>query len=389
MLKRNFFILFFILFLIIFFILFFNFFDTTEQKYFEYFGTATDANAFLIPNLKKWTFPNSAIDWYQIKQNGFSIPLTQTGIDVTNQNISVLFLFFSSGGQKYYRNIFHFSNNKNNCCNLGDRIPAMWSNPDNGNSLLTVVSTANNFNDTQMTTNFNLPFYTPVFVGLVINDNTMSLYINNILWKTIDYKTNIIHKRTKDSILYIGDPWYQQDGNLYIKNFTVYNGALSPGDIDKVYDNLSQGIAGPIGRAGPAGPAGPAGQIGTNGPLGPAGSDGPAGPTGPTGISGIAGSAGGVGPPGPPGIDGSVGPIGPPGPAGINGITGVTGVKGVTGPTGPIGPTGYSGLAGTTGPTGATGYFGPVGVTGPTGPKGSISYTSSDISDISTRYSFF
>jgi len=126
--------------------------------------------------------------------------LNQTGIDVNNQNISVLFLFCSNGGKNYYRNIFHFSNNKNNCCNPGDRIPAMWSNPDNGNSLLTVVSTSSNFNNTQMNTDFNLPFYTPVFIGLVINGNTMSLYINNILWKIID-KINIIHIITNNTII--------------------------------------------------------------------------------------------------------------------------------------------------------------------------------------------
>jgi len=383
MLKINFFIIFFILIVIL-----FTFFITinTKQNFFEYFGTTRDANAFLIPSQKKWTFPNSISDWYQIKQNGFSIPLNQTGIDVNNQNISVLFLFNSNGGQKYYRNIFHFSNNNNNCCNYGDRMPAMWSNPDYGNSLLTVVSTSADYNDTQMNTDFNLPFYTPVFIGLVINGNVMSLYINNILWKTIDYGRINIYKRTNNTILYIGDPWYQQDGNLYIKNFTVYDGALTPGDINNVYANLSQGIAGPIGRSGNAGSAGSSGPIGSPGITGPDGPAGPTGPAGGTGIAGAAGADGGIGPPGPNGIDGSIGPTGLPGPVGIIGTKGVPGVTGVTGPTGPIGPTGDYGMTGTTGPVGVAGFPGAVGVTGPTGPTGSISYTSSDIT---TSYSFF
>jgi len=361
--KKNFLFLFIVLISVIIFFIFFN----TKQKYYESFGSSSDSAAFLIPSQKKWTFSSSNISWYKITQNGYNIKLNQTGIDVNNQNISVLFLFCSNGGQNYWRNIFHFTNANKDCCNAGDRIPAMWINPDNGNRFHTAVSTNTSAN-TIIDTSSSLPFGIPVFVGLVIDGNTISLYINNIL--TFQQNYSRIDKRNDKTTLYIGDPWYKQDGNLYIKNFTLYDGALTQQDINNVYAALSQGPSGPTGPAGPAGPGGAVGAVGAPGaagemgPIGPTGQMGPIGPTGAAGKNGVPGPAGAAGANGLDGVQGPIGPtgpdglVGPAGPAGIAGDTGPTGIIGFTGPTGPIGYTGTSGPAGTTGRIGPTGPTG-------------------------------
>jgi hypothetical protein len=376
-------------------IIFFIFFNT-KPKYYESFGSSTDSAAFSIPSQKKWTFPSSNISWYQIKQNGFSIPLNQTGIDVTNQNISILFLFNNFSGQKYWRNIFHFTNTNKDWGTNGERMPAMWVVDKNTNTFMIefegsyrdpknnkkTINGPNNiyFPSCSPPSSYpssppssSPPFGIPVFVGIVINGNAISLYINNVLIFYKDYSSSniTINKRTKDTTLYIGDPWYtQEDGNLYIKNFTVYDGALSQQDINNVYAALSQGPAGPGGPAGPAGPAGAAGAVGAPGPAGqmgnpgPTGSMGPIGPTGAAGKNGVPGPAGAAGA---NGLDGAQGPTGPTGDDGLVGPAGAAGPPGATGPTGIIGLTGPTGPIGYTGPSGAAGATGRIGPTGPTG----------------------
>jgi hypothetical protein len=333
-------------------IIFFIFFNT-KQEYYESFGSSIDSTAFSIPSQNnKWTFSDSS--WYQIKEGGLTTKLSDmSGINLEkDQNISVLFLFNNFSGQNYLRNIFHFMNNKTDSGTNGERILAMWVDYKNTNTFMLEIEGSkpdpkNNKNKINVpnTVNFpssSLPFGIPVFVGIVINGNTISLYINNILIFYNDYTNSsiTINKITKDTILYIGDPRYKQDGNLYIKNFTVYNGALSQQDINNVYAALSQGSSGPTGPTGPAGPGGAVGAVGAPG------DDGQIGPIGPTGQAGPIGPTGGAGKNGVPG---------PPGAAGANGLDGTQG---------PIGPTGNDGPAGPAGPAGATGRIGPTGPTG-------------------------
>jgi hypothetical protein len=287
--NLNYLIIIFLIFFILFFIIYRNNIYKIN-KINETFGTSNSGAAFLIPNKKKWTFDRSN-DWYQIRQNGYSIKLNQTGINVNNRDISILFLINVISVTNYWRNIFHFTSTNRNCCGGGDRVPAMWIRPDNTHSYHIRFSTISDNNGGIDMAGYDLAKSTPLFIGLVFNNNTFSLYINNILQQQSQY--SYIFSRNNNTILYIGDPWHPQDGNIYIKNFTIYDGALNQDDINNVYDNLEKGVDGKIGSAGNPGPpgndgspgemgdVGPKGQVGDAGPQGKIGPRGPIGPTGP------------------------------------------------------------------------------------------------------------
>jgi hypothetical protein len=285
-------IIIFILILIIFYFIYKNYLQI------ESFGGSNDGSAFLTPKTTKWYFKDSS-DWYKVKQGGFSIKLSETGMNVDNPNISILFLYNNFQSQPYWRNIFHFTNGNHDCCNKGDRIPAMWICPrgwptGGDHSFHIPISTDENTNDygKLMLPNASLPFGKPMFIGVVVNglSNTVSLYIDNILQSTGKYKN--IHKRNANTILYIGDPWYQQDGNVYIKNFTIYDAALKQSEINDIYTLLDQGMYGKNGEDGPQGPKGSAGRNGQDGQSGEPGMNGDQGPDGILGIVGPIGPAG-------------------------------------------------------------------------------------------------
>ena len=301
-------LLFLILILLIIVFLFYIFF---KNIIIENFGGSNDDVAFDIPTLKKWSFEESK-SWYKILKGGYKKNFSELGFTTPNSKLSILFLFTNLKGTDYWRNIFRFTNTSNDCCNKGDRIPALWVRPDNNNNFHVRFSTDANGND-GIDTGILFPMGVPILIGLVFDGNTFTLYYNNIMAYNSTF--NNIMARDSNTVLQIADSFYEQDGSLFIKNFTLYDGALTQTDINSIYDKLSQGADGADGPAGPAGPDGPAGVAG------------PAGAAGPAGVSGSAGPAGIAGPIGPTGIAGPAGPIGPAGPAGIDGVDGVDGVS--------------------------------------------------------------
>ena len=304
-------LLFLILILLIIVSLFYVFFKNIIV---ENFGTSNDDVAFDIPTLKKWSFEESK-SWYKILKGGYKKNFSELGFTTPNSKLSILFLFTNLKGTDYWRNIFRFTNTSNDCCNKGDRIPALWVRPDNNNNFHVRFSTDANGND-GIDTGILFPMAVPILIGLIFDGNTFTLYYNNIM--AYNGTFNNIMARDSTTVLQIADSFYQQDGSLFIKNFTLYDGALTQTDINSVYDKLSQG------PEGPAGPAGPDGIAGIAGPAGPAGAAGPAGVSGSPGPAGAVGPIGPAGPAGPAGIDG---PAGPAGPAGVDGIDGVDGVS--------------------------------------------------------------
>lgn len=242
---------------------------------------------------KTWKFVQSA-KWHTIKQNGFNIKFKDMGL-TQYANVSFSFLLKIKNVSSNWRNIFHVTNTNNNWGNPGDRAPAVWIFPDNTTRLHMRFSTNADHND-GLDTSYLPNLYEPVFITMVFNGNNFKHYLNGMLVDSRDYGS--IVPRTPDTILYIGDPWHFQDDGIQIRNFTVYEGALTNADINDIYDSVMMGPAGPAGAAGavgPAGPSGPAGAAGAAGPSGPAGAAGPsgkAGPTGPTGPAGPSGAAG-------------------------------------------------------------------------------------------------
>jgi len=227
------------------------------------------------------------------------------------------------GTSSTWRCVFHFNDGTSrDGYEKGDRIPAFFIYPDKTQFHIR-FSTDGGGND-GMDSPTIIPMGIPILATLVFNGNNFKFYVNNFLSCSGDF--NNIYKRTDKTILYIGEhfDYYGADGNILIKNFTVYDGALTDTDVSNMYNKLEEAAAGAIGPAGPAGIAGVAGVAGIAGVAGQMGAEGPAGlmgqmgPAGPAGVMGVAGS---IGPIGPIGSMGSIGPVGPQGPAGESATT--------------------------------------------------------------------
>jgi len=174
--------------------------------------------------------------------------------------------------------------------------------------------------------------------------------------------------------------------NILMRDLTIYNGALTLPDIQRIFTNVTakfnaeggtgrgekgdKGDKGDTGASGPSGPPGASGASGRDGASGAQGLPGASGAQGPQGIQGIQGPSGLAGAAGLRGADGAPGLRGAPGPAGDKGAAGAPGLNGAMGPMGPAGP------AGPAGPGGAMGPLGPMGPMGPMGPRGPVSNNS-------------
>lgn len=252
----------------------------------EKFINSDTASAFSVPTLKKWSFDESS-SWYKVKPKGsaFQMPFSSMGFTMPNSVISVSFLLNIVAGSDRWREIFRFNDStSNDCCNKGDRVPALFVMPDGTTKFSIRFSTDTDGNDgvDPMTA---IPMATPVLITLVFDTNNFKFYVNENLAYSGDF--NNIYKRTDKSILYIGENFdgYGGDGKILIKNFTIYDGALSETDVTNMYkklDEMPQGVAGPPGTTGPPGVPGPSGAPG---PPGMAGPPGPKGLTGPAGGS--------------------------------------------------------------------------------------------------------
>ena len=198
-------------------------------------GLASDLND--LSNIKRWYFKKST-SWYKIKRGVDVIQFKDTGFSTNNPEITITFLYNNLMGKDYWRNIFHFTNTDNNCCNKGDRVPAIWVTPDNTNNFHITVSTENDGNS-WFNTNNDIPFSSAVFVGIVVQPKTIKYYINNTLMMTKNYDSNILN-RNDNTKLYIGDKWHtQDDGSILIKDFTLYDDALTSDQINQVYSSMT------------------------------------------------------------------------------------------------------------------------------------------------------
>ena len=241
---------------------------------------------------------------YTYKDLGFS------NTEESFESISISFLINIVSGLDKWRCIFHFNNTVNDCCTFNDRVPAMFVFPDNTSKFTIRYSTDKDGND-GVDPNIEIPMGIPSLITLVFNKNTFTFYVNGNAVKTLSYGS--IYPRNIDTKLYIGDHFdgYGNDGNVLIKNFTIYDGALNETDVKNMYNKLNELSVGPPGPAGPAGQMGASGPAGPAGPMGSKGDKGDAGPVGPMGEKGDPGLVGPMGPMGEKGDKGEVGPAWP------------------------------------------------------------------------------
>jgi len=180
-----------------------------------------------------WTFQESfGGNWYTLKQNGFSINWSNLGI-TSNINMSISFWLNITSLYGNWRNILHLTNNNNDCCNNGDRIPGIWITP-SGSSLYISNSISTNYNDCYQSG--SLPINQQQFITIVWSGTNVYVYVNATLFYQYTYPSPLT-TATSNAIFYIGDPWYDTNGGLLIKDFSMYNCCLSQSNIALIYNS--------------------------------------------------------------------------------------------------------------------------------------------------------
>lgn len=186
-------------------------------------------------NFKKWVFPLSVYpNWYKIVKNGYSIKMTNTGITLPTNRFSISFMYKLTALNAVNNNMFRITTTDNNCCNEGDRIRAVWIDP-NVTSFLLVAAT-NNPND--YTTFPGVPLNTVAFITFLFDNNVFTVYVNGE--KTYTYTFNGLRPIPINSTLYIGDAHYPTNGEIQIQDFTIYDGVLTPDQITIIYNESIQ-----------------------------------------------------------------------------------------------------------------------------------------------------
>ena len=177
---------------------------------------------------QSWTFPNSTGPMYTVRQNGYSIPWSNLHV-TSNANMSVSFLLKITSLYPTARNIFHITNSNNT-----SSVPSCSIAP-NDTSINIINSTVDNASYSLSADTLGLN--NTIFVTITWNNRTIRYYINGILSET--YPVDKFIDAVPNATLYIGDPWYEQNGGILIKNFSIYNCCLSPSNITTIYGNNS------------------------------------------------------------------------------------------------------------------------------------------------------
>ena len=144
---------------------------------------------------------------------------SQLGI-TSNANMSMSFTINVQNINSNWRSIFHVTNYNANCCNVGDRVPALWITAD-ALTLYICNSTASNGNYC-FSTNSSLSLNTDTNVLITWSGQTVNIYLNDVLDITFNYNEALTAANGNANV-YICDPWYST-GGFTIENFTVSNG---------------------------------------------------------------------------------------------------------------------------------------------------------------------
>jgi hypothetical protein len=153
----------------------------------------------------------------------------------SNANMTISFWINITATSGSWRNIFHITNNNNNCCNSGDRVPAAWIVP-NTTSILIINSTSANGNSNFSTK--NIPANTKTFVTITWSGVTVNVYFNGILNTTYKHSGTLIATIANANV-YITDTWHDTPAGFQIKDFKTYNSALSQSNVTYIYNQTS------------------------------------------------------------------------------------------------------------------------------------------------------
>jgi hypothetical protein len=194
--------------------------------------TADQISTIYIGGIKSWLFSKS-IDWYKVVKNGYSMKMSDTGLLLPAKQYTISFMYNLTELNPDWNNVFHITNTGNNCCVKGDRIPALWVKPNETNFYLK-FSTDDDGNDG--IDSIEVPLNTKVLITLLFDNNTVTMYMNND--KKASKTFNNIAPITSNALLYIGDPWYNSNGTINIRGFTIYDTVLSTNQIANNYTTI-------------------------------------------------------------------------------------------------------------------------------------------------------
>ena len=125
----------------------------------------------------------------------------------------------TTGLNNTLNNIFHITNTGNDCCKDGDRAPSLWIKPNDTRFYLKFSTDPNG--DDGFDAIDAVALNNKVLVTFVFDNNTVTMYLDNT--KKITQTFNNIHPIKPDATLYIGSPWYENNGTINIRGFTIYS----------------------------------------------------------------------------------------------------------------------------------------------------------------------
>jgi hypothetical protein len=183
-------------------------------------------------NKNIWTYKLSNDKWFTIQQNNYICKWEDLNIK-SNSNMSITFLLEITNISNIDRNILHFTNNNENCCNKGNRVPGIWI-LQNGTTLFISNDTESNSNETFIIE--DLPFKKQIFITITWDGKLVYVYLNKNFIKSFTYPCNLI-STLPETLFYIGDPWSEQNNGIKIKNLRLYDYVLNIKELQEIYNN--------------------------------------------------------------------------------------------------------------------------------------------------------
>lgn len=179
-----------------------------------------------------WEYQPTVDTFYTMNQSDRIGDWSTTTIE-NSSTMSISFWINVSATHRNWRCIFHVSDQDTNCCNVGNRVPAMWIYPGSTNVHFR-HSTLVNGNDGPYIDQYQIPMNTPTFITIVLNSTTISFYANGSQIGTTHHFPSPLIPAKSNAQFYMADPWHGF-GDFQLKNFKLYNNAFNAKDVSDLY----------------------------------------------------------------------------------------------------------------------------------------------------------
>ena len=171
----------------------------------------------------EWTFPYSVDTWYYPRPNGFVTSWSNTKIR-SIQNMVISFSLLITNRDSNWRNIFRITNTNNNCCNAGDRIPALFIWPGQTKLYLRFATTGGG--DDGFVGNTQIDLGKEVLIKLIWKQNYCAIIINGKVDIEKYFNTSVpTTTPNTNAYLYISDKDHPSTGYA-IKNLKIKDDIL-------------------------------------------------------------------------------------------------------------------------------------------------------------------